>query len=132
MLTTYILSHRAEGAFAAASLVSIVLLVFGSIAVLQCETTDDGSIVTARDALWWSFVTITTVRYGDKYPVTWEGQIVAAILMAAGVGLFGTFTGFVASWFLAPGEEEQEDELEAMRKELTEIRKLLEASTQTT
>jgi len=125
MLTTHILKRRAESAFAAASLVSILLLVFGSIAILQCERTGDGNIADARDALWWSFVTITTVGYGDKYPVTWEGQIVAAILMTAGVGLFGTFTGFIASWFLSPGEEEQEDELEGIRKELAEIKIIL-------
>ncbi|MBN1489758.1 MAG: ion transporter [Phycisphaerae bacterium] len=125
MLAAFILNRRAEGAFAAASLVSIILLVFGSIAILQCETAEGSNIHTARDALWWSFVTITTVGYGDRYPVTWEGQVVAAILMTAGVGLFGTFTGFIASWFLAPGEKEQEDELEAVRKELTEIKAIL-------
>jgi voltage-gated potassium channel len=45
-------------------------------------------------------VTITTVGYGDKFPVTTEGRLIAALLMTAGVGLFGTFTAFVASWFV--------------------------------
>ena len=125
LLTTHVLSRRAESALAAASLVCVILLVFGSIAILQCERAGGGNIANAGDALWWSFVTITTVGYGDKYPVTWEGQIVAAILMTAGVGLFGTFTGFVASWFLAPGEEEKEDELESIRRELAEIKAIL-------
>jgi voltage-gated potassium channel len=62
---------------------------------------------TAEDALWWAYVTITTVGYGDKFPVTSEGRLIAGFLMTAGVGLFGTFTGFVASWFVEGREDEQ-------------------------
>lgn len=101
------------------------LVATSSIAILHCETSDDANIVTAEDALWWSFVTITTVGYGDKFPVSTEGHVVAVILMMAGIGLFGTFTGFVASWFLSPGERDQEVEMEAIRQELVEIKKLL-------
>ena len=50
--------------------------------------------------MWWACATITTVGYGDRYPITTEGRIVGVVLMTVGVGLFGTFTGFVASWFL--------------------------------
>ncbi|MEJ0058022.1 MAG: potassium channel family protein [Bacteroidota bacterium] len=50
--------------------------------------------------MWWSYVTITTVGYGDKFPVTTGGRIVAAILMTAGVGLFGTFTAYISSLLL--------------------------------
>ena len=53
-------------------------------------------------------MTITTVGYGDKYPVTTEGRMIAVFLMTTGVGLFGTFTGFVASWFVEERKEEQE------------------------
>lgn len=49
--------------------------------------------------------TITTVGYGDRYPVTTEGRILAAGLMVAGVGLAGIYTGFVAAWFLRPSSE---------------------------
>ena len=48
------------------------------------------------------------VCYGDKYPITTEGRIVAGFLMITGVGLFGTFTGFVAAWFMGDkGKEEK-------------------------
>lgn len=80
------------------------MIVFGSIAILEFEKGEETNINNAEDALWWSFVTITTVGYGDKYPVTTEGRIVAGVLMIVGVGLFGTFTGFVASWFLNDNE----------------------------
>ena len=60
----------------------------------------DANIKTAEDALWWSYVTITTVGNGDRFPVTTGGRIIGTLLMTAGVGLFGTFTAFVSSWFL--------------------------------
>ena len=125
VLTAYILKRRAESAFTAAALISILLLVFSSIAMMQIETGPQANIKTAEDALWWSFVTITTVGYGDHYPVTALGRCIAVVLMVAGVGLFGTFTGFVASWFLAVGEEQQEDELTKIRDELAALRAAL-------
>lgn len=75
-------------------------MIFGSISILQFETAPESNIKTAEDAIWWAFVTITTVGYGDRYPVTTEGRIIAAFLMITGVALFGTFTGFIAAWFM--------------------------------
>jgi len=76
------------------------MMIFGSISILQFETAPESNIKTAEDAIWWAFVTITTVGYGDRYPVTTEGRIIAAFLMITGVALFGTFTGFIAAWFM--------------------------------
>jgi voltage-gated potassium channel len=76
------------------------MLIFGSISILQVEIVPESNIKTASDAIWWAFVTITTVGYGDKFPVTNEGRIIAAFLMITGVALFGTFTGFIAAWFM--------------------------------
>ena len=67
------------------------------------------AIISPIDAIWWAYVTITTVGYGVKYPVTTEGRIIAAVLMTAGVGLFGTFTAYVASWFAQPASKPRED-----------------------
>jgi hypothetical protein len=55
------------------------------------------------------------VGYGDRYRVTPEGRLVAVFLMAGGVGVFGTFSGLVASWFLAPAAAEAESGLEDVR-----------------
>lgn len=126
ILTTFVLRRRAQGAFLAASLITLLLMVFASIAILQFERPADGNIRTAPDAVWWTVVTMTTVGYGDHFPVTMGGRVVAALLMMVGIGLFGTFSGFVASWFLRPGEQQQDDALADVRQELVEIRRLLE------
>ena len=91
-------------------LLAIILIIFASISVLQFETDPNSNIKTAEDALWWSYTTITTVGYGDKFPVTTGGRAIGVILMTGGVGLFGTFTAFISSWFLAPKKIEENHE----------------------
>lgn len=98
-----------------------------SISILQVETAPESNIRTADDALWWALSTITTVGYGDRYPVTSEGRVVAAFLMCAGVGLFGMFSGFLASWFISPQASNDAGEVEALRKEIRSLRECVEA-----
>lgn len=121
VLAEFVLSKRAESAFLAATLICILVLVLSSIAILQFERSPASNIKSAEDAIWWTFVTMTTVGYGDKFPVTTEGRIVAVGVMVMGVGLFGTFTGFIASWFLS-GEDGQDSELKSIKRELEEIK----------
>ena len=121
----YLLQYKAKSTLALASLISFVLIVFGSMAILNSETDSGANIKTAGDALWWAFVTITTVGYGDFYPVTTLGRIVATALMISGIGLFAAFTAYVASIFLTyESKEEKKDD--AVLKELGEIKKRLE------
>lgn len=103
--TKHIISHifknRIEGTLTSVSIIAVLMLLFSSIAILQFESNDPNSnIKTAGDSIWWSYVTITTVGYGDKYPVTTEGRVIAAILMTVGVGIFGTFTAYISSLFV--------------------------------
>lgn len=128
LLATAVLRQRAENGFLSASLVAILLVVFCSVAILQFETEAGSNIKTAEDAVWWSIATITTVGYGDRFPVTTEGRFVAAILMCAGVGLFSTFSGFLAAWFVAPDAESSETELAALCNEVASLRELIERS----
>ena len=126
ILASFIMDRRAEGAFLAAALVALLLVVFSSIAVLQFEGGQEGAnIKTAGDALWWAVATVTTVGYGDRFPVSAEGRVVASVLMIAGVGLFGTLSGFIASWFLTPGDEQRENELQLLRTEVAELKQIL-------
>lgn len=119
----FIFANKAKGTLLTVTLISFVLVIFGAVAILNCETHESSNIKNATDALWWAFVTITTVGYGDYYPVTTLGRIVAAILMTAGVGLFGTFTAYVSSYFLQLSEVEEEisdieDESQLMQRKL--------------
>lgn len=72
-----------------------------SIAVLEAEQgSQDATITSFSDALWWSLVTVTTVGFGDEYPVTAQGRLVGSVLIFVGIGLFSTFTALIASWVL--------------------------------
>ena len=119
MLSTALLERRAESTFLAVAIITLLLVLFGSVAILEFERAEGSNITNPEDALWWAATTVTTVGYGDRFPVTTEGRILAAFLMVAGVGLFGTFTAFVASWFMTPAKSAAKDsELEAIRREI--------------
>ncbi len=99
-LVNHVFQNKAQGAFTTVCILAIILIIFSSISILQFETDPNSNIKTAEDALWWSYVTITTVGYGDKFPVTTGGRVIGVLLLTGGVGLFGTFTAFISSWFL--------------------------------
>lgn len=81
-------------------MVSLVSFV-AALGVYEAERdAPEASITTFGDALWWVLTTITTVGYGDRYPVTTEGRLVAAGLMLAGIAVLGTVTAAIATWFL--------------------------------
>lgn len=126
LIIKFLFENRAKGAFASAMMICFVLIVFSSITVLHCEISPESNIQTASDALWWSVVTITTVGYGDFYPVTHLGRIIAVMLMIAGIGLFGTFTAYVASFFIQPDDGNEDkvlSELKAIRQRLDLLEK---------
>jgi voltage-gated potassium channel len=121
-IADFILRRRAQGALLAASLLAMLLVVVASIGVLQFETVAEANIKTAEDALWWAMTTITTVGYGDRFPVTSEGRMLGVALMLSGVGVIGAYTGYVASWFLQPAETGNKDEIAALRTEIETLR----------
>jgi voltage-gated potassium channel len=103
------MAHRAQSTLLATGLLTIVLLTVGSVTVLQLETRSaNANIVDGGDAFWWAFVTMTTVGYGDRYPVTGIGRIVAMVLMAMGVAIFGVLSSFLAATFLTPNDDSVE------------------------
>ena len=88
-----------------------ILILVGALAVLDAEQAAPGaSIVTFPDALWWAMTTVTTVGYGDLYPVTGTGRIVAAALMVVGISVLGVVTASVAAWLVSTTQEQQDDE----------------------
>ena len=98
-----LLHDRAGSALLTLLLMGILVMEFGSLAILDVEQDAPGAnITTASDALWYNIVTISTVGYGDRYPVTNEGRVIGSLIIIVGVGIFGTFTGYLANLFLAP------------------------------
>jgi voltage-gated potassium channel len=131
ILTSLVLEKRRQSGILAAALLALLLLTIASISILHVETDPRSNIKTAEDAIWWAMTTITTVGYGDHFPVTSEGRFVAGILMCAGVGIFGMFSGFLASWFVAPDTKQERTDVDALRQEIRDLRAAVEAATAT-
>jgi hypothetical protein len=103
-----LLKDRAGSALVILLLMGILVLEFGSLAILRAEEMNpDANIKTASDAIWYTLVTISTVGYGDRYPTTNWGRIIGAVIIIVGVGIFGTFTGYLANLFLSPQKKEE-------------------------
>ena len=132
------LDNRASSALYTIIFLVILMLEFGSIAILKVEQfAPDANITTANDALWWTVVTMSTVGYGDQYPVTREGRTLAMFVILLGVGLFGVITGFLATAFV--GKEIEDDDkteqlaleniaaaLEELKSDVADLRTLLD------
>jgi voltage-gated potassium channel len=100
-----IFSNKAAGGLLSVLLVAILVMEFGALAVLAVERGVEGAnIQTAEDAVWYMLVTMSTVGYGDYYPVSHLGRIIGSLIIVVGVGVFGTLTGFLANAFLSPSE----------------------------
>ena len=144
-LARAVMASRAGSAVYITVIVTFLVLLFGSIAVLWYELPDpNANITTSSDALWWTFVTITTVGYGDQFPVSEGGRVIAVITMIVGIGIFGVIAGSLASLLSAPTQDGPgEDggsgdgaehigsvatELAALRAEMAELRRSIDAS----
>lgn len=134
-LLTIVFERRGTGGIVTVGTVAFLTISLAAIAILVVEPRDEANITTAADALWWAFATVTTVGYGDVYPVTDAGRAIAAALMIIGVGLFGVLSGSVASLFLGGDERAEEaaektalaHELRTIREEVAALRSELDA-----
>lgn len=100
-----------------------LLIVFcASLAVLDAERgRPEATITTFGDALWWAATTVTTVGYGDRYPVTGTGRLVAVGLMLSGIALLGVVTATIASWLLDQVRAEETRTRAATQEDLREL-----------
>lgn len=98
---------------------STLLIFCAALAVLDAERGHPGTnITTFGDALWWSAATVTTVGYGDRFPVTTQGRLVAAGLMVGGIALLGVITASIASWLIDKVREADEETAAATRRDV--------------
>jgi voltage-gated potassium channel Kch len=126
-----VLRDRAGSTLAVVLTLTLVLIEVASTLVLAIEYRSRGSnILTSSDALWWTYVTIATVGYGDRYPVTDLGRVVGVVTMTAGVVLYGALTAFLANAFVPPRENQGGSagaDHVALKAELAELRRELRA-----
>ena len=121
-----LIAARASAVFLLTIFLVIVVLEVTGASVYYAEAPDpNANIVTAGDALWWGLVTITTVGYGDQYPVTELGRIIGVFLLFAGIGLFSVLTGFIANVFLAPPAKPRLKPRDRAAAEISAVRALL-------
>jgi len=121
------LRDRAGSTVLSVLFLTLVLIEAASILVLQIEIRAEGAnIRTASDALWWTYVTIATVGYGDRYPVTDTGRVVGVIVMTVGVVLYGAITAWLADAFI----RRQASERDSAEADYTERREELRARLQ--
>jgi len=123
---TMILQNKMQGGAVSLGLMAFLLITFSSVSILVCERRGDATIKSAEDAIWWSISTITTVGYGDEYPVTTEGRVVGIVLMICGVGMFAGLSGLVASVFLG-GQDRKPIGAEEILARLDQLQAKLDA-----
>ncbi len=116
-----VFQQRLRGGVISLAFAAILLVGFSSISILVCERAPEPNIKNAEDALWWSITTITTVGYGDRFPVTTEGRVIGTVLMLAGVSMFGCLSGLAASFFLGA----QRDKIEETKELVSRLEQVL-------
>jgi voltage-gated potassium channel len=121
--------HRARKLFAHHGLrfvllavTAIVFVAAGLELLFEQRSAGPSAIHNFGDAIWWAVVTVTTVGYGDKVPLTGGGKWVATVLMFTGIGLVGTLTATIASFFV---QEQHSTEMAEVMPQLSEIRELI-------
>ncbi|MGE6651226.1 ion transporter [Shewanella colwelliana] len=111
-----LMKQRSQATLASLLVAMVTILAFASVLMLIVETGVPGAnIQTAESAIWWALVTISTVGYGDYYPVTTVGHIIGGVVIICGVSFFGVISGYMASLFISPDESER---MESQRQEI--------------
>jgi len=88
-------------------LASILLAYIAAVQITITERGVEGSnIKNFGDGLWWAITTVTTVGYGDRFPTTSTGRLLAVCLMLVGISLMGVITASVAAWFVKMSQDE--------------------------
>ncbi len=130
-------NRRAQSTLLGILFAAILVFELSAIFIVRAEAGEPGAnIQNASDALWWGVVTMATVGYGDRYPVTTNGRLIGVATMIVGVALFSAITSFLADWFRRPrgqdgspdaGDVRQSQPADSAKQSLAAIRQTLEA-----
>jgi voltage-gated potassium channel len=104
-----------------------ILVATAAVMVLDAERAAPKANITGfGDSLWWAASTVTSVGYGDHYPVTAAGRAIAVVLMIAGVAIFGVVAASAAAWFISADRDQaaapQAPDIRALTAEITALR----------
>lgn len=125
-----VIDNRGQYAVFVTLIMAMLVLVLSSVLVLQFESkSPNANITTGGDALWWAVVTITTVGYGDYFPVTMGGRLVAVFVMLTGVGIIASLASILASILIPTpgGEAAPSGDAADLQRKLDEIHLELQA-----
>jgi len=132
------LANRSGSVLLSLLFLMILVLEFGGLAMLTVESNSPyANITNASDVLWYIYVTVTTIGYGDEYPVTNAGRMIGVVIMTVGVGLFGTLTAYIAKYFIKPEDSEADEPVQSsatpadLNVQMQEIKQMLVASEKT-
>lgn len=123
------------------AVLAIGVLLVGAVSVYEVEhEAPEANITSFPDALWWALTTMTTVGYGDRFPVTGEGRLMAAGLMLSGIAVLGVITASIAAWFIGQFQavehaveeveqsvEEVSDAVEEMSESVEDVEEQIDA-----
>lgn len=107
--------------------VGVLLVVASAAGVTIVERGEGGNIQNFGDGLWWAVTTVTTVGYGDRFPVSAEGRAIAAFLMLLGISLFSFVTANIAA-FLAKQNTDDSPTLSDLKQQLDRLETLIRES----
>jgi voltage-gated potassium channel len=112
----------ARAVIALTLLLTMMVMISSSLLILGVETAERSNIKSGYDALWWTLTTMTTVGYGDHFPVTVKGRMIGGIVMVGGIALYATLTAFISAKIMELYQKHERDEVDAIYDEVRSLR----------
>jgi voltage-gated potassium channel len=112
----------ARAVIALTLLLTMMVMISSSLLILHFETAERSNIKSGYDAIWWTLTTMTTVGYGDHFPVTIKGRMIGGLVMVGGIALYATLTAFISAKIMEIYQAHERDEVDAIYEEVRSLR----------